>query len=264
MTRPHGLAINDEFLLASDAAYFRLAAEVVKLDGAHLIVNPKFAEIPAACVVTSVSKDVSDGPFSDWLSMVERSIRDYGFDLSRFYLNNEHPIAGYLEKSGYESRSEEGFSSTIARTLPSSGLSIQKLSADSNWEEKRQLHTASRIQSDGFEVSAERWVAFERAKCQTGRMTAYLARNGSRAVGTFCILEHRGYLRLKNLLVHPEARRQGVGERIIREALRLARKMELEGIVAFAVSDGPGEHLYRSAKMSQGDQVIEWRKSVVD
>jgi len=193
MTSPHGLAINDKLLLASDAAYFSLAAEVVKLDGAHLFVNPKFTEIPAACVVTSVSKVVSDGPFSDWQSMVERSIRDYG-----------------------------------------------------------------------FEVSAERWVAFERAKCQTGRMTAYLARDVSRAVGTFCILEHRGYLRLKNLLVHPEARRQGVGERIIREALRLARQMELEGIVAFAVSDGPGEHLYRSAKMTQGGQVIEWRKSGVD
>ena len=250
----------DPFLLESDAAYFELAAKHIDLEGARLLVCPEFTDLPAACTVTSVPNRFSNRSTREWMEWTERSIQAHGFSLSRLYLTDRHPVSRILSESGYRSRAEIGYVTGSPRPVADSELSIHPLDLESNWLDKQRIHATSRTQPDGYEVSAQRWTEFELAKSRTGKLTAHLVWENSTALATFCTLEHNGYLRLKNLLVDPAHRRRGIGERVIRALEGLATRERLQGVLALAVSGGPGEFLYQSAGMKPIGRVIEWRK----
>ena len=252
----------EEMLLASDAAYFALASQNIDLDGALLSVSPDFGPMPSACAVTSVSREPTRGFEPQWLFELEPRLRNLGFGFARIYLSSPHPLSAALQERDYQSRTELGFFGNLPDLAPSSGLSICRLDTDADWDEKLRIHRGSLVQPDGYEATPDRWLAFERAKCRTGQMTAYLAWEGSQAVGTFCTLEHDGFLRLKNLVVRAAARRQGFGERIIQQALQLSLDKQLGGVVAMAVSGSAGERLYRGAGMTPIGRVVEWRKEL--
>ncbi len=96
-------------------------------------------------------------------------------------------------------------------------MSLREIVDDDGWEAKAKLHAGSDVAADGHVSQPEEWVEFERRKCATGGMRAFLVEVDGEVCGAVATLEGDGLLRAKNVFVHADRRREGIAA----ESLRL-------------------------------------------
>lgn len=250
-------------LLRSDAAYFRLAAETLSLPGATLFHMPEYRQIPAANVAVSDSSADSMTSFLGQIERIESAFRGLGCELFRIYSRNGGVLDRTLHQTkGYGRRLELGYFSPGASPSHRESIALSKVATSHDWAAKKSIHSASTIQADGYEVPAQEWITFEQEKCRSGLMTAYLAHLNGSAAASICTLRDGSYLRLKNLVVHPDFRRRGLATRIVHSLWVHALRQGLSGVFALAISGSPAEILYQRANFRRCGEIVEWRKSV--
>ena len=69
-----------------------------------------------------------------------------------------------------------------------------------------------------------------------------------------------GYARMKNVLVHPDHRGQGIGLRLVHALLAEAVRQGATELGTFAAAGGAGHKLYRRCGLREITYQTEWTK----
>ena len=244
--------------IETDRDYFELGARVERLPGAVLAWMPGLASAAPGAVIQRVDEAAVAEGAGQWLSRAEHALSDVGAAIARIYLEGRHDrIDGPFRKAGYIDREELIFANSFGQ--PDPGLEVRLVESDSDWDRKLRLHQFIATPPDGHQTSASDWVALERRKCEAG-MEAYLVERDGETVGAIGALRGEGVLRMKNIVVHPAHRRQGVGLGMLGHLGTIGMSRGLSDQIVFAVRGEIGELLYRAAGMREIGSVVEWSK----
>ena len=200
-------------LIESDRRYFELGARREPLPGAEIVWLDGMADLPAAGVVHRVVPEKIVDPAA-WMREATTTLVDAGFTHGRIYLDEPfEPLETELASGGWTMRREPGL--VAVENVPTRGQAIELVPVidDGGWAAKEEVHRADGLRPDGHEAPASRWVAMERARVATGELEAWLVLRGGIVCGTVCSMAEGAVLRNKNLVVHPDHRRSGVGLR---------------------------------------------------
>ena len=255
-------------LLESDRRYFELGATVQEVDGAELAWLPGMESTPAGCVVHRVrpAAAVSGGGRhpAAWVADVTARLRALGCGLARVYLDEPAPaLDGALADAGYRRRVETGF--LVEGPLPPvarDDVVLREIVDDDGWDAKAKLHAGSDVAADGHASRSEDWVEFERRKCGTGGMRAFLVVVDGEVCGAVATLEGDGLLRAKNVFVHPDRRREGIAAESLRVLSRRAADLGLAATGIFGVEGRPGAAVYTHLRMAPVIHQFEWSRAL--
>lgn len=102
----------------------------------------------------------------------------------------------------------------------------------------------------------------ERRKSGSGEFQPFLIQLGNEVRGGVATLGMGSLLRMKNLVVHPDFRRNGVGRAVVTR-LRTAASDRGLALGCFAIAGEVGERLYRAVELRPVTLVVEWSRSLV-
>ena len=255
-------------LLESDRRYFELGATVAEIEGAEVAWMPGMEATPAGCVVHRVRPSViGGGEAGGWVASVTRRLRGLGCGMSRVYLDRpDDDLDRALAGAGYRRRVETGF--LVEGALPPAGararddVSLREIVDDDGWEAKAKLHAGSDVAADGHVSRPEEWVEFERRKCATGGMRAFLVAVDGEVCGAVATLEGDGLLRAKNVFVHADRRREGIAAESLRLLSRRAGTLGLAATGIFGVEGRPGAAVYVHLRMRPVMSQVEWSRAL--
>jgi GNAT superfamily N-acetyltransferase len=191
--------------------------------------------------------------------------------LGRWYLaESEVELAAVLAQAGYQSRVELGFLGD-ANGSPSPGPSVRQafgpgtialraIRSPRDWRAKLAVHELSALSPDGYLVAPDLWFEMERRKCQAGYMWPYLIVSEGEVAGVVNVAPCGRILRMKNLVVTPAHRRQGVATRVARALARMAKQTGYEAVGCFAIVGEVGARVYPGAGYRVVIRQIEWVK----
>ena len=246
--------------IETDRNYFELGARIEPLPGADLVLMEGLAAAAPGAVIQRVQPSIVAGLAERWLSEAERALAAAGANIARIDLEDrDGPVDTLFRSAGYEDREELIFARSHGEA--STGLVLRKVESDADWDRKRSLHQRISTPPDGHRTSPADWVALERRKCDAG-MEAYLAERDGEPVGAIGALRGDGVLRLKNIVVHPAYRRQGIGLGMLGHLGMIGMSRGISEHVVFAVRGEIGELLYRAAGMRMIGSVVEWSKQL--
>jgi GNAT superfamily N-acetyltransferase len=247
-------------LIESDRQYFELGARRTVLTGAEIAWLDGMADLPAAGVVHRVVPGEVADP-AGWVAELTAAQRDIGFTSGRVYLDEPcEPLEHQFVAEGWTMRREPALIA-VENVPPSRGPNVELLPVvvDADWDIKQAVHLADGIRPDGHPAPASRWVAMEQARVATGRLDAWLVRREGIVCGTVLSMAVDGILRMKNLVVHPDHRRTGVGLGVLGRLDVMARERALV-LGTFSVAGDVGELLYRAAAMQGVVEQREWSR----
>lgn len=141
-------------------------------------------------------------------------------------------------------------------------LTLVPVLTTAHWQQKLDLHQAALKGPDGHTNDANDWVEMERRKCQTGFMSSYLIIQNHQVAGSVGTMDHGDWLRLKNLVIHPHWRRQGVGGKTVMLVEQLAAACGKQRVGCFALTGGGGERVYRKAGFIPVGHQTEWFRTL--
>lgn len=251
-------------LLESDRRYFELGATVDAVEGAQVAWMSGMEATPAGCVVHRVqpSAVVAGVGAAAWVDAITSRLRDMGCRLARVYL--DHPDADLdvaLAGAGYRPRVEIGYLvEGVLPPGPRSDVALREVVDEDGWEAKGKLHAGSDVAADGHVTDAADWVDFERRKCESGGMRAFLVEVDGEVCGGVATLEGDGLLRAKNVFVRPERRREGIAAEALRLLSRRAGDLGLVATGIFGVDGRPGAAVYVHLRMAAVVRQFEWSR----
>ena len=249
-------------LLKSDADYFRAAAQCQAFAGFELVHMPGLQSLAAGCVVLAVA---GQGNFDlrDSFAAFEARLAELGCRHARVY--QQHPDeqqALLLRERGYQPAEEIGllrvFDQRRASRMKASEVRLVPLQSERDWSLKRLLHRDIPQGPDGHACTAGDWVQLERRKCAAGFMEPFLVYAGETPCGAVSLSLGHGFGRLKNLVVHPDWQRRGVGVQAARLVAELARQRGMTAVGCFALKHGWSLKLYQNAGYRPVVKQIEW------
>jgi RimJ/RimL family protein N-acetyltransferase len=237
---------------------------------AHL---PGFEALAAGCVVHRVRPERIRGRPATWVGRIERRLAGLGTKLARWYLaESEVALAQVLAQAGYESRIELGFlrdanghprpNDRRANSLPPGAVALRAVRTPGEWRAKRAIHELSARAPDGYVVAPELWFEMERRKWQARYMWPYLIEIEGEVGGVVNVAPCGRILRMKNLVVAPAHRRQGVATRVAIALAAIAQRTGYEAAGCFAIVGEAGARIYPGAGYRVVVRQIEWVKSL--
>lgn len=241
--------------IETDRVYFEMGARIEALPGAELAWMPGLSAMPAGAVVQRI--DPSAANSIGWLEHLENSLLDVGASMARIY--PDHVVDAELFRSaGYQCRDELFFASS---SLPDAepGLALRPIITDQDWQDKLRFHHAVGLTPDGHPNHPADWAQLEQRKCGRG-MEAFLVESDGLAVGAIGAIWFDGLLRIKNVIVHPNHRRQSVARAMLSLMASLGRTRGSPELCLVAVRGEPGEQLYHKCGMQMIGMQVEWSK----
>lgn len=248
-------------LVESDRYYFEMAAETCPLSAGTLCLMPGLTELAASCVIQRLAGSPNRWPDRNWIAEAEGVLRLRKIARARIYLDDRRPQTDeLLGQHGYQSRGETGFLAPLGHPTPPAEIELRLVRHEDDWRRKLALHSEAMEGPDGYTNQADLWVEMERRKCATGEMQTYLVYRQDQMVGTVGAILHDGLLRLKNIVVVPRFRRQGIALAIVQQLWRMAEADFGRRLGVFGVTGGKGSSLYRRAGLYAVTEQYEWSK----
>lgn len=254
----------EQCLLESERRYFVAGAHNRSVCGGTLSVVPGLQHLPAGCVLHSIITPPRPGDLVSWLRALEERFLRVGSRLCRFYLpDSASDLCAGLADLGYSASEEIGylreFEGDCSDLTPH--LSLRPLDPARDWTHKIQLCIQAGLGPDGYDMRHGAYATLERTKCQAGYMRSFLYWMGDRAVGAVSLAVHQRFARLKNILVHPDVRGQGVGREMVVGIMAEARR---QGASMFGVYGAtPAAHqLYTGCGLTAGTSQTEWSRAL--
>ncbi len=248
-------------LIASDEVYFRLAARTVPLPHGELVYTPDLIAVPAACVVQAVEFQGSAADAEKWVCMVESEVRAVGGRVCRVYLREaDQALASVFASRGYRQRTETAFCEDPRHLGLTSKVRFKPTLSDLDWAERRRMHEEAPDNSDGYETDPAAWCELMRRKCETGVKESFLIEYEGRICGSIGAIQMPGLLRLKNIIIRPAFRRQGLAAEAVRELAALTHSRGLGALGVFGIEGDSGASLYAAAGFSVIGAQIEWSR----
>jgi GNAT superfamily N-acetyltransferase len=245
--------------LESDARYFELGARSKALPGASLSWVPGLTTLPAGCVVQRVQPETVRRDPPAWIRRVEREVLAAGTRLVRIYLDEAAGLDAALAAEGYQGKREIAFLGK-ARMFPENPVRLREVLTEADWREKERIHRESPLGPDGHQSDAAKWTRLLRLKNAAGGKRSFLCECDDGVCGTVGALEMKDLVRLKNIVIRPAFRGQGLGLGVVRCLIQMAAERGKEAMGVFAVEGAPGERLYTRAGMTGAAAIWEWTK----
>ena len=244
---------------ATDAAYFEMGAKVEDLPAATLAWMPGLTALAAGAVVQRVDSESAARMGGAWVSEIEAALARVGAPLARIYLDEGSPLDGLLRQAGYSMRPELVFAHALEATP--GDVALHRVDSDEDWKRKERLHKDADRTPDGHPSSASDWVELERRKAAHG-LESYFASLDGEVIGAIGAIRGEGILRFKNILIHPDRRRRGLGRAMLNSLAALGREHGILEQAVFAVRGNAGDLLYRACGMRPVGTVVEWSKAL--
>ncbi len=248
-------------LLISDQNYFKAAAINNTLSSGVFSMVPGFESMPAAFVLHSVDEKEIGRP-DVWIEDRERAFKRNKAEMIRVYLQKDNsPLSKFLEETGYQKTIEIGFAMKLE------GVSTEEpdermIAVESNdfLEHEIELSKDAGTGPDGHDMGSGDYARLQLCKIQAGYMLPFFCLEEGRILGSVKMAIEGNLCRLKNILVNPRARRQGVATAMIKWMFRKAADLDMEYIGAYALEKGGAERLYANLGMKEVTRQYEWTK----
>ncbi len=258
----HGLARE---LLDSDAAYFCAAAHCETLPGCQLVHMSGLESLAAGCVVQKITGQNHDS--SSWLPAVEARLLELDCTHARCYQQYpDNRLEQKFTQRGYRAVDEiallNTFDSCTVVETASKETQLRPVCSETGWSLKLSLHRDTSQDPDGHSSPAESWLDMERRKCEAGYMEPFLIYYQDQPCGSVNLSLSDRLGRLKNLVIHPQWRRMGIGVEAARLIACLSQDHGKEAAGCFAINDKPSLALYKSAGYEPVTRQIEWFKTL--
>ena len=248
-------------LVESDRRYFELAARTEQLPLGQLCWMEGLHDLAASCVVQRVTCPPDPDTIASCLDSIDSILRSRSIPRARIYVDDATAeLQAQLRAAGYESRSEIGFLAPVETVVPPATIQLHRVESAADWHNKLVLHAAAMEGPDGYTNQADLWVEMERRKCETGNMQMYLIVRDGQVVATVGTIINAGLLRLKNIVVKPEFRRQGIALATVQHLRKMAEADHNCRLGVFGVAQGTGSCLYHRAGLYAVIEQQEWSK----
>lgn len=256
----------EKLLLESDRLYFEAGSQIKILPGAIIAAMPNLTHIPAGCVVHRIDAYDTVREWDEWVDQLEQQLQQLGCHAPRLYLDYSLPeLEQVLLRRSYCSQIEVGL---LDKTLTTTKLkrdlavTLRPIVDERDWQKKLELHSEIEKGPDGHITNAHEWVELERRKCETGKMQVYFICIGNEICGTLGSLEVNNLLRLKNLVVHANWRRQGIAQAAVQALRNEAIRLEKQAFGCFALINSIGQKVYQRVGLSIVIKQTEWYRGV--
>ena len=253
-------------LLESDAAYFCAAARCEALPDCQLVRMPGLESLAAGCVVQKITRRNWDD-HSCWLHAVEARLRESGCGHARFYQQ-------YADRGLEQNFLQGGYRPVVEIALLNKyglcgkegnevgDIRLRPVRSETEWTLKLSLHRDTEKGPDGHLSQADSWLDMERRKCEAGYMEPFLIYCQDEPCGSVNLSLSGRLGRLKNLVIHPRWRRQGIGVEAARLIACLSQDHGKVAAGCFAIDDAPSLALYQNAGYVPVSKQIEWFKAL--
>jgi predicted GNAT family acetyltransferase len=115
--------------------------------------------------------------------------------------------------------------------------------------------------SDGYEAAPEQWVALERQKSETGRLSFHIFSEGDQPVVTTGLIRlPNNVVRIKNFFVRSDQRRRGMGKMSVGHLLQFLSATGEKAAVVLSVEGSIGQRLYNSCGARDIGRIYEWSR----
>lgn len=252
-------------LFSSEYSYFETGAQLEELNGATLVWMPGLESLAAGCVLQRLQEDSIGAEAEQWLKTVQQRLQTLGVYRARIYQRYADPhLEQALNQHGYQANQEVALLASAYNHALESATSVQlrAVTTEADWLKKLALQKKLSQGPDGHTSPAQLWLKMERIKADLGYMKPYLAIKEGQVCGAVCAAPSDNILRLKNLVVAPEYRRQGVGREIALYLRTLAYQQQFEAVACFAIQSAPSLMMYQQAGYMAVSQQTEWVKAL--
>jgi len=247
-------------VLETDNRYFELATERADLNGAQLVWSPDRTSIPLGCVILRVEEPESPEQALEWLTRFEDAILDVDCRLARIYLQKSNPVLEQaLTRTGYERRPEVAFVGPATAPPAGTTVSLHLMTDEADLDKMAEIDAEDSYGPDGHTADNATWNEIIRQKWRTGELSLYFIKYQEEICGTVGAMHAAHILRLKNLVVRPSYRKQGIG----RAATLALWEMAFDSgkrLAVFGVPGGGGYATYKSAGLHPTLPQDEWCK----
>jgi GNAT superfamily N-acetyltransferase len=249
-------------LLESDAFYFELAAQRMRLSACEIAFVPDLISLPVSCVALRVDEKLAAADPVAFASEIENACYEVGAPMARVYLHENSPeLATALLSQGFHAKVEIGFlASPSEDSQATEKASIHQVVSEDDWRTKLEIHRREDVGSDGYRNQAEDWNEIMFRKCQTGFKQSFLIQYRGVAVGSIGVVEAPGIRRVKNLFVVPEYRGLGLAASAVKLLLRNAWRQSIPSMGVFGIEGTSGCAVYRSCEFRPSTQQVEYTK----
>lgn len=245
-------------VVASDRAYFALGAEVQPLPGAVLLHLPGSAGVGAGTVVWVDDPDVV-AKASDWVDAARASAAAVGAPVLRVYgLGTEGRAALRCAGGGLVPRQELAY---VGARRRGPGIELRAADGEDGRAARRRVAGRASAAPDGHPIDAEAFLAGEERRAATGELELFVAWIDREPVANVGALRTGGLLRLKNLLVRPDRRREGIAKAVTSTLLGWAED-EGRALGTVALAGDHGERIYRSLGLDLAGSYTEWSATI--
>ena len=252
-----------EDLIESDCRYFEYAAVNEQLPGATLSYMSGLAQTAAGCVVHRVQQqELVDCDLNGWLTQVEERFAAVGGRHTRIYLTTVWPaLEAILKGAGYDARGEIGLLLRDPERLSEAAdVTLYPITTDADWRAKAAVHKSGDVGPDGHTTPPDCWVEMEQRKSSDSSLKFFLVKSGDEVCGSVGVDEIGSILRLKNIVIHSDWRRRGIGSGVVRRLGEIAQARGKVGMGVFGVPGRPGGALYQRLRLEPIVTQYEWMR----
>lgn len=249
-------------LLESDAFYFELAAQRLRLSFCEIAFVPDLIELPVSCVGQHVDEKRAAADPLAFLHEFADACHALGAPLARFYLSENTPkLEAFLLSQGFHTKTEIGYlASPTNGSRPVNDVSLRRVITDNDWQVKLMVHGQEDVGSDGYRNQAADWKEIINRKCQTGFKQTFLILYQGLPAGSIGIVEAPGMRRVKNLFVIPKYRGLGVAAAAVNLLLEEAAQQSIPVVGVFGIKGSSGCAVYESCGFQPATRQVEYTK----
>lgn len=247
-------------LMDTDSRYFEIGAEQRELLLGRMCWVPGCTEIAPGCVLVRTRQVKSHEEALQGIAEFEEEAAGVEANLFRLYVQEPNDILEErLARRGYVRRQEVAFVSNGGVSDPddASKIKLREITSQAEMDQKSIVDRVVRVGPDGHVSDPERWHDCLCRKWMTGELKFYLIEYDGTTCGSLGEMETAGLVRLKNLVVHPDFRRRGIGKAAALMMLGMAGARNRE-LGVFGTPGGGGFATYTSVGLPVAGVQHEW------
>jgi hypothetical protein len=133
---------------------------------------------------------------------------------------------------------------------------------DRTFERKVQLYVEAGHGPDGHDMQDGAYARIERVKCRAGYMVSYLYWENHRPAAAVSLAVQSQLARVKNIVVHPDFRCQGVLHRVLCAMVSEAANAGARVLGLFAAEGSTAHRRYVDFGLREVGRQVEWTKAL--